>query len=147
MRIKKVSQTTTQAQVINNRSTSTIDSYSCNYVNGINTYSTDETVCGTWLGKPLYRKCYKQTGNLTNIETGLLDVDDVINLVVMIKGSGTNGMWRTIPWCFNSNTYEPSYTGGAYFKPDTGLIGFQAGSGLTTNSKSIIIFEYTKTTD
>ena len=35
MRIKKVSQTTsTQAQVIDGYSTSTTDSYSCNYVNG-----------------------------------------------------------------------------------------------------------------
>lgn len=36
MRIKKVSQTTsTQAQVVDGYSTSTTDSYSCNYVNGI----------------------------------------------------------------------------------------------------------------
>ena len=35
MRIKKVSQTTaTQAQVVDGYSTSTTDSYSCNYVNG-----------------------------------------------------------------------------------------------------------------
>ena len=36
MRIKKVSQTTsTQAQVVNGYSTSTTDSYSCNYVNNL----------------------------------------------------------------------------------------------------------------
>ena len=43
MRIKKVSQTTsTQAQVVDGYSTSTTDSYSCNYVNSMNTYSTNE---------------------------------------------------------------------------------------------------------
>lgn len=60
MRIKKVSETTsTQAQVVDGYSTSTTDSYSCNYVNNINTYSTDEIRIGTWIDeKPLYRKVY-----------------------------------------------------------------------------------------
>jgi hypothetical protein len=59
MRIKKTSQTTsTQAQVVDGYSTSTTDSYSCNYVNKLNTYSTDEIRVGTWMGKPLYRKVY-----------------------------------------------------------------------------------------
>lgn len=57
MRIKKVSQTTsTQAQVVDGYSTSTTDSYSCNYVNGLNTYKTTEQRVGTWTnGKPIYQ--------------------------------------------------------------------------------------------
>jgi hypothetical protein len=86
MRIKKTSQTTPiQAQVIDGYSTSTTDSYSCNYANtiissggvlnsysnsttqaysanyinnlGKEPYSTNEQVIGTWIdGKPLYRR-------------------------------------------------------------------------------------------
>ena len=59
MRIKKVSQTTpTQAQVVDGYSTSAEDTYSCNYVNNAikEVYSTEETVVGTWMGKPLYKK-------------------------------------------------------------------------------------------
>ena len=60
MRIKKISQTTPiQAQVVDGYSTSANDSYSCNYVNGLNEYSTTEKRIGTWIdGKPLYRKTY-----------------------------------------------------------------------------------------
>ena len=49
-----------QAQVVNGYSTSSRDSYSCNYVNNINTYSNDEIRIGTWIdGKPIYRKVFK----------------------------------------------------------------------------------------
>lgn len=67
MRIKKVSQTTaTQAQVVDGYSTSSRDSYSCNYMNSINTYSTDEIRIGTWIdGKPLYRKVYMENDPTT----------------------------------------------------------------------------------
>ena len=53
--------------------TSNTDTYSCNYINEIdskyenaNTYSTTETVIGTWLGKPLYRKVIQTTTNISN---------------------------------------------------------------------------------
>lgn len=63
MRIKKVSQTTPiQAQVVDGYSTSTTDSYSANYVNKSNNYSTTETIIGKWVnGKNIYRQVY--TGN------------------------------------------------------------------------------------
>ena len=116
-------------------------------INDPRVYSETEQVIGTWVnGEPLYRICYKKTGNVTNIQTGITNVDDVISLTVMVRGTGTNGLWRTIPWCFNNNTYEASYTGGAFFRTDSGIIGFQAGSGLTTTDKYIVIMEYTKTT-
>lgn len=112
------------------------------------TFSTTEARIGTWIdGKPLYRKCFKKTGNLASIQSGISNLDDVINLTVMIKGSDQNASWRTIPWCFNNPTYEPSYTGGAYIRASDALIGFQAGSGLTSTSIYIVIIEYTKTTD
>lgn len=114
----------------------------------VSQYSTTEQKIGTWIdGKPIYRKCFKKTGNVANIQSGISNLDDVINLTVMVKGSDQNPAWRTIPWCFNNSTYEPSFTGGAYVRASDALIGFQAGSGLTSTSIYIVIIEYTKTTD
>lgn len=108
-------------------------------------YSETETVIGTWInGKPLYRRCYKRTGNLATIATSMTNVDDIINLIVMVSD---NGYWRTIPWCYNANAYDKNYNGGAAFNAANGNIAFQAGSGLTSTTKYIAIIEYTKTTD
>ena len=86
MRIKKVSQTTsTQAQVVDGYSASTTDSYSCNYVNGMNTYSTDEIRIGTWIdGKPIYRKVYIEN-NPTTGEWAYINTDNTYN-IKMYKG-------------------------------------------------------------
>ena len=86
MRIKKVSQTTsTQAQVVDGYSTSTTDSYSCNYVNNINTYSTNEIRIGTWIdGKPIYRKVYIEN-NPTTGEWAYINTDNTYN-IKMYKG-------------------------------------------------------------
>lgn len=86
MRIKKVSQTTsTQAQVVDGYSTSTTDSYSCNYVNGTNTYSTNEIRIGTWIdGKPIYRKVYIEN-NPTTGEWAYINTDNTYN-IKMYKG-------------------------------------------------------------
>lgn len=65
-----------QAQVVNGYSTSSRDSYSCNYVNSINTYSTDEIRVGTWIdGKPIYRKVYIENSPTT----GAWDYVDIDN--------------------------------------------------------------------
>lgn len=62
MRIQKVSQTTAiQAQCVNNKTDSKVDTYSCDYINKNiqDVYSTNETVIGKWIdNKPLYRKVY-----------------------------------------------------------------------------------------
>ena len=84
--IIKVSQTTaTQAQVVDGYSASTTDSYSCNYVNGMNTYSTDEIRIGTWIdGKPIYRKVYIGN-NPTTGEWAYINTDNTYN-IKMYKG-------------------------------------------------------------
>ena len=52
MRIKKVSETTPiTGQVIDGYSESTTDGYSANYVNELNTYSTEEQRIGTWINR------------------------------------------------------------------------------------------------
>lgn len=46
------------SEVVNEKTESTIDTYSCDYVNKLNTYSTEEVFTGKyWIGgKPIYRK-------------------------------------------------------------------------------------------
>lgn len=90
MRIKKVSQTTsTQAQVVDGYSTSTSDSYSCNYVNSIiesgsNTngnyvkYTDGTMIC--WGSKP--------TGNITFAETFI----STPTLIVSVNNAQNNFM-------------------------------------------------------
>lgn len=57
------------AQVSNTKSDSTTDTYSCDYINGINKYSTEEKVVGEWVGgKPIYRKVLS-LGALGDTET------------------------------------------------------------------------------
>ncbi len=47
-------------EITNNYSQSTTIGYSANYVNNLNTYSTDEIRIGTYLGKPLYRRVFNE---------------------------------------------------------------------------------------
>lgn len=56
--IKKVAPTTSiQAQVVNTYNTSDSDTYSCDYINNSESYSTSEVKTNkTWFGKPVYRK-------------------------------------------------------------------------------------------
>lgn len=50
----------------NVESTSTLNAYSCDYINKLNTYSTEETIIGTWIdGKPLYRKVLQFTDEIS----------------------------------------------------------------------------------
>lgn len=140
MRIKKTSQTTPiQAQVVNTQSNSTTDSYSCDYVNGLNEYSTTETVCGTFLGKPLYRKVYTGSTSSATGDNILIDLDstwDIHNAYGKIKDGGfqvfinslTSTQHMTCIYINNNKIYE----------------GF--GTALKNKSYELVI-EYTKTTD
>ena len=149
MRIKKVSQTTsTQAQVVDGYSTSTTDSYSCNYVNSLNDYSTTEQVVGKWIdNKPIYRKVIDTTYSGT-INTNIQNLDTMVKMDVLAKQTTTND-WRNLPWLYASgSTYgDPSWGGGFYFIFANSTIKFQLGSSLDDISKLVIILEYTKTTD
>ena len=138
MRIKKVSQTTSiQAQVVDGYSTSTTDSYSCNYVNAINTYSTDEIRIGTWIdGKPVYRKVF--TGNISSsIEHGLTNVSFVNSYGYVMSGGGA---FVPLPSVRPTN---PGYYIG-YYVTNQYIVFDKAADASGT---ATIILEYTKTTD
>lgn len=86
MRIRKTTQTTTtSAQVVNNKSASQNNTYSCNYINNMNTYSTTETVVGTWAdGKPIYRKTYNFTAT-SSTNTFSLSLSNIDNIWISDK--------------------------------------------------------------
>ena len=58
--IKKIAPVTpANGNIENSYGTSQTDTYSQEYINNVNTYSTDEIRIGTWIdGKPLYRKVF-----------------------------------------------------------------------------------------
>ena len=82
MRIKKMYQgTVPENKILDTYSTSATDTYSCNYVNGLETYSTSETKVGTWIdGRPIYRKVI-QTTNVTFNGYTMLAIDNNTNLI------------------------------------------------------------------
>ena len=59
-----------KTQILNEKTTSDKDTYSCDYINGINEYSTEEIFTGKyWIGgKPIYRKVLS-LGALGDTET------------------------------------------------------------------------------
>jgi len=125
-----------QAQVVNGYSTSSRDSYSCNYVNKLNTYSTDEIRIGTWMGKPLYRKVF--TGNISSsIEHGLTNVNFVNSYGYVISGTGN---FMPLP---SLRVAYPNYNIGYYVTNQN--IVFEKGS--EASGTATITLEYTKTTD
>lgn len=81
--IKATKTTPVQAEVVNTHSTSTSDSYSCNYINNLNNYSTEERVVGEWLGKTLYRKMYTTYAFASddNVKYLVLETNENINPV------------------------------------------------------------------
>ena len=127
--------------VNNTLSTSQTDTYSCDYINKLNEYSTEEHVIGTWFGKPLYSKVvicnglYDGSGQKT-FPSGVDNID--MNWIDIGK---TFGSWKA---------FSTSYA-----LPREGLdIGIIEGNiiAYTTNSdystwNAYVTINYTKTTD
>ena len=105
MRIKKTSQTTTtSAQVVNTYDESQENTYSCKYINDMNTYSTSETFTGKyWIdGKPIYRKCYTITTQDTS--TGITNLGTRISMSALVYNDnyyGSSDISKDIYWQSN----------------------------------------------
>lgn len=124
--------------------------YSCDYVNNLHTYSTDEIRVGTLMGKPVYRKVYynsnySQSASQTqDISFALPNLDTIVSVYGSAKMSGTiytlpNSMWANVSgmqYSWNINAFTS--TG---FKINTG-----SGSPVS-NAIIYLVIEYTKTTD
>lgn len=100
-----------------------------NYLVDSTTYSTTETVVGTWLGKPRYRRVYSINGTMAqNAWTTLLSISNVDTLIKgLMGGSPNNCVWNdTLLRVVNNNLQ--------YYCP-------------LTHTYTWVIIEYTKTTD
>ena len=136
--IKATNTTPTMASVVNAHNTSTTDAYSCDYINEINTYSTDEMVVGTWFGKPLYRMIVY--GTIAG--TGYWE-DINMNLpsnIVIRKMDGIMDGYLAIPCNLNgTNRVNLQYQGSSNH--------IQVLMGGYSNATCVVVVEYTKTTD
>lgn len=100
-----------------------------NYLVDSTTYSTTETVVGTWLGKPRYGRVYSINGTMAqNAWTTLLSISNVDTLVKgLMGGSANNCVWNdTLLRVVNNNLQ--------YYSP-------------LSHAYTWVIIEYTKTTD
>ena len=106
-----------------------------------NTYSTDETIIGTWIdGKPLYRLVVQ--ANITNSSCSIT-MSNNIKDVVKMSGIFKQSIGNTVPLPqYTSNTnYEFMY-----HDVSSNTLVIKTGSGFSTG-QAIVFVEYTKTTD
>ena len=102
-----------------------------------NTYSEEEVVVGTFLGKPLYRKVL--TGTISSSTTAIsLEHKNLIS----IKGEiiGNNGGTNSISYYYSSDNYSYVYS---HSYSEVRILA----SSSNHNKEYYIIVEYTKTTD
>lgn len=132
-------------QVTDSYSASTSDSYSCNYVNGLNTFSTTEQRIGTWTnGKPIYRKVI--TGTKVSGTELAITVDNNLDEIVMTYGG------RLIRTDLNRGYAIPMYESSNVYvrvelRQDTKQIAIVSSAGQYSNGNVSIVVCYTKTTD
>ena len=118
-------------------------------LDGLSTYSTEETICGTWIdGKPIYRKVITYT--LSNALTGLVEIaHNIQNIetpirIVFGKASvpGSPSSSITIPSQYDSTTFIQL---GEF--SDTYVQLFAGSTNWTFMKEITLCLEYTKTTN
>lgn len=139
---------TTEINTINNKigdlnNLETTDKSSViNAINEINnrfTYSTDEKVIGTWLGKPLYRKVVEYTFLEANKDNTVTTIPN-LEYFTKIEGFFIEGINRfLVPYSYNNEAIN-CYTS------DNTLYEIHNYS-FPNNKTAFITIEYTKTTD
>ena len=125
-------------KILNSKSSSKQDTYSCDYINKLNTYSEEEQVIGTWTdGKPLYRKVI--TKNITSTSQAVSDVFKNLNTIVSINGIFT-GADYIIPYGFNNDKTFVA----VFYEKSSNTLQFRSNY---SSGKTRTILEYTKITD
>lgn len=126
-------------------STSTTDTYSCNYINNLNNYSTDEIKIGRWYdGKPIYRKCINTTKNQVSTIMTSLNIKRLISTVGSYATSIYNNSWPIPSYYTEELEYNIGLMGG---NTPGENVSITFGSFYNDNSPVLLILEYTKTTD
>lgn len=134
-------------------STDTEQSYSCNYINSINDYSTSETNTGKkWIdGKPIYRKVI--TGTTSTKDAAFNVAHGISNYGIMmidnksfIKSVGTSTFITPINCPPNSSSSYNNRPVRAAIVDNNITIYIGSYNGYNSYEYNIIL-EYTKTTD
>lgn len=92
-------------------------------------------------GKRVYLKSFKIT-SLNDEMVVSNSIDYVKELRATVKDN-SGGSWRTIPWVYNSNTFDKDFAGGILINSN-GNVSFQAGVGLSAIAKGYVEVKYTK---
>lgn len=92
-------------------------------------------------GKRVYLKSFKIT-SLNDEMVVSNSIDYVKELRATVKDN-SGGSWRTIPWVYNSNTFDKDFAGGILINSN-GNVNFQAGTGLSAIAKGYVEVKYTK---
>ena len=135
-----------EIETLNSYSSSKTKSYSADYVNGLNTYSTTETRIGTWInGKPIYRKVVDcgalPNASTKNIAHGISNLDTVTSFQAIAKSPSSNA-WLPLPATSPANVVYHV----AIYIIDTNIV-IAAGDNKSNYTQTYAIVEYTKTTD
>ena len=141
MKIRKAFQgTVPENKILDTYSTSQTDTYGCNYINKLGSYSTTEVKTGkTWLGKPIYSKVldigsYNWTNGANVFNHNVSNFDVLVDLDYVMQWTNNNWYknWDHLDngnWVANSTGITMYCTSVTYFK------------------QVYLIIEYTKTTD
>lgn len=145
MRIRKAYQgTVPENKILDTYSTSQTDTYSCNFVNKANTYSTSEVDTGMkWIdGRSIYRKVFSFTTGGSEADLGInhniSNFDVAINVYGYVE-DGNNGCFP-IP-----NSYRNMSSTYAFFiyRIDSTSIVLSYGSHKA-NRNGYVVLEYIK---
>ena len=147
MKIKKTFQgSVPENKILNTKSNSQTDVYSCDYINKLNTYSTEETLTGeTWIdGKPLYR-IVLQVGALNGTNIKKVNTPENIYFMLPYQGMLIDSYGTEYPINYN-NIYNLNQDIGSFYYKNENCIHIKqfADFGIVDG---YIIIEYTKTTD
>ena len=120
-------------------STSTTDTYSCNYINNKLIYSKNEQVIGTWLGKPLYRKVIEYTFLEANTANAVTTIPN-LEYFTKIVGFFVEGINRfLVPYSYNNEAINCYTSNNTLYEVHN--------YSFPNNKTAFITIEYTKTTD
>ena len=136
----------TVGEVIQENDTATTENvYSASAVNNkikTNIVTGQEFATNEYIdNKQVFLTAFKFTSLLDSMVINS-NIDYIKAIHCNIKDN-SSGNWRTIPWIYNSSTYDSSFAGGIYVS-SSGAIGFQAGTGLANISKGYVEVYYTK---
>lgn len=137
------------ASVVNTQKESDTDVYSCNYVNELVTYSTEEQSVGKWINnKPIYRKIITTNGLSSNaVESTPYNISNADQVWIENAFGVSTGSSRvvTLPMVgYNGNLTDKC---DIWVEKSEGVIKMFSNSGWGNDWTFYIILNYTKTID